>query len=76
MLKDLVYWSPLGKSDHSILAFNFNCYTLGNSRWQQKYNFNKGDFNSIRDNLKIDWKSKLDPLVSVEEKWNFIKKYF
>ena len=25
-VSDLTYHAPLGKSDHSILSFNFNCY--------------------------------------------------
>ena len=27
MISDIEYCSPLGKSDHSLINFNFNCYT-------------------------------------------------
>ena len=74
MIDNLEHWSPIGKSDHSILVFDYICYTMRNNRWQYKYNFNKGDFDSIKENLKIDWESKLDTFKSIEEKWIFFRK--
>ena len=56
MVDKINYQPGLGKSDHVVLDFNFNCFIEKNSTTQKKYNFNKGDYNSCKNQLSsIDW---------------------
>ena len=73
MVTDLEYCSPLGASDHSLLKFKYNCYTPRQRKSQTKYNYNRGDYDTMRQNLRIDWDEKLKTLNSVEGKWKFFK---
>ena len=60
MVVNLEYLSPLGASDHKVLTFQFNCYcsyTKKNS--STHFNYYKGDYESMRHELKIDWKEVL-----------------
>jgi len=62
MLSDLEVLAPLGKSDHTVLLFNLNCYIEAESVTEQRRNYNKGDYNRLRNELLIDWGLLLDPL--------------
>ena len=44
MLSDLEYYSPLGKSDHSLLKFNFHCYIQQENIDRVKYYYYKANF--------------------------------
>ena len=48
---DIVYDSPLGKSDHSTLVFQFSCYAEFNTT-KERHNYQKGDYNGMIDDLK------------------------
>ena len=52
--------AQLGKSDHGVLAFQLNCYV--DKMLHQRRNYNKGDYEKLRNELRIDWNSLLDPL--------------
>ena len=52
----------LGKSDHGVLSFQLNCYVDKLLHIQQRRNYNKGDYEKQRNELRIDWNSLLDPL--------------
>ena len=53
-VSDVVHHAPLGKSDHSVITFNYHCY-LDSSK--PIANYRKADFDSIRNNLESsDWK--------------------
>ena len=57
MVENVNFLSSLGKSDHLVLFFNLVCYTIPDSKSEQKtkMNFLKGDYTSIREELnKID----------------------
>ena len=63
MVEKVNFLSSLGKSDHLVLTFNLVCYTIPDSKSEQKskLNFFKGDYVSIREELnKIDWAVTLD----------------
>ena len=65
MVTDLEFLPGLGKSDHLVLAFKLNCYTVEeqNKCKTEKLNFFKGDYNKERDQLSlIDWNYELDDL--------------
>ena len=55
-VSDVVHHAPLGKSDHSVITFNYHCY-LDFSKPKSCYNYRKADFDSVRNNLESsDWK--------------------
>jgi len=73
ILDNIEYLAPLGKSDHAILKISCNL------KWQERdntdrYNFNRGDYNKIRECLDIDW----DELFiscdgDVDEMWSLFR---
>ena len=44
MVSDIQHMAPLGKSDHQMLKFNFNCYA--------ELEHNKGDYEDVRQELQ------------------------
>ena len=60
MVVNLEYLSPLGASDHKVLTFQFNCYCryTKNSSTCTHFNYYKGNYESMRHGLKIDWKEE------------------
>ena len=52
-VSDVHHQSPLGKSDHNVITFKFNCY-LDFSKPKEKPNYDKGDFDAMRDRLTRD----------------------
>ena len=42
--------SPLVKSDHSLITFNFNCF-LDYSKPKERYLYSKGDYDEMRKHL-------------------------
>jgi len=61
MLSDLKVLAPLGKSDHSVLSFQLNCYMATEVFKDERRNYNKGDYCKLRKELSIDWDALLDP---------------
>ena len=68
--------TPLGKSNHSVITFKYNCY-LDYSQPKERYAYHETDFNSIRRQLVLsNWTEKLNiqnQIKSVEEFWNSFK---
>ena len=56
---DLEYLSPVGASDHKVLTFQFNCYCSYTQNSSKHFNYYKGDYESMRHELKIDWTEML-----------------
>ena len=54
MVSNLNYLSGLGRSDHLVLAFKFNCYNTQepNTSTRQRLNFFKGDYITINQELE------------------------
>jgi hypothetical protein len=53
---DIEYCSPLVKSDHSLINFNFNCYIQHENTERVKYYYDKADFAGMKQELStIDW---------------------
>ena len=73
---ELNYNAPLGKSDHSILSFNFNCYFTYNSP-NKRYRYDQTDFTSIKEELDVtNWLAnfvKIADSLSVQECWEKFK---
>ena len=69
---------PLGKSDHDVLSFDFQCY-VDYSKSKETYRFSKGDFTSTRKSLnESNWIDDYlglasRPDVDLEDLWNSLK---
>ncbi len=75
MLSNLEHLSPLGKSDHCILLFDFNCYFVFNTK-QKVYRFyDKGDYINMEKDLDLDWEVKFESIRGdVNVQWNEFSK--
>ena len=75
-LSDLVYLAPLGKSDHSVLSFTFDCY-FETETLSERYNYAKANFTAMKEHLsESDWLTTYDQkavTMSVEESWLMLK---
>ena len=60
MVSNLLISAPLGKSDHGVLAFQLNCYV--DKMLHQRRHYNKGDYEKLRNELRIDYNSLHDTL--------------
>jgi len=73
LIEDINYLSPLGKSDHSVLAFNCKL-NKEVKNIVNKYNFNKGDYVSLSQFVSKDWaKLFMSCNDNIEEMWNIFK---
>ena len=54
--------APLGKSDHGILSFQLHCYINVCAENKIMRNYNKGDYDELRNQVALDWDSLLKPL--------------
>jgi hypothetical protein len=70
MISDLECTSPLGKSDHCVLSFNYNCYLniMANPRKQRSYD--KGNYPNFMNELEQkDWNSILSESEDIDTNW-------
>ena len=68
-VSNLIHKPGLGKSDHVILEFTYNCYIESSDYSYNKFNFFKGNYNEIRNKLQeTDWTHDLMGL-SLTEAW-------
>ena len=47
MVSEVQHMAPLGRSDHQMLKFNFNCYA-DYTGTQLRFNYNKCDYEDAR----------------------------
>ena len=75
-VSEIAHHAPLGKSDHSVISFDFNCY-LDFSKPRENYSFDKGDYVGMRYKLaNSNWMKeymKIDDKSTVEDKWLSLK---
>ena len=72
MLSNLQYLPGLGKNDHCILSFDFNCYIEKEAVSFKKFNFFKGDYKAVDEGLlSIDWAQVLGGL-DLSDSWDFL----
>ena len=56
MIDDIMYESPLGKSDHSVLIIIFRCYSEIAIHTRLKCYYDQGNYNSMKTKLDhTDW---------------------
>ena len=75
-ISDLNYLSPLGKSDHSSLTFNFTCYAKPKTA-QNRYIFASADYESMKNELTSkDWREGFKNVThgkSTDQLWKSFK---
>ena len=72
MVGKLQYKPGLGKSDHLVLEFTYNCYIRSNESPPKKLNFFKGNYKQINEKLQEnDWEQELHGL-SLSETWEIL----
>jgi hypothetical protein len=75
MVSDVEYHSPLGKSDHSVLLFNYHCYTIINSKPRTKKYYDKANYDEIKMELDgINWEEVLGKEEDVNSQWEKLTK--
>lgn len=73
MVSDIEYCSPLGKSDHSLINFNFNCYIQQENTERVKYYYDKADFSGMKTEIfTVDWANELED-KDINEQWTIFK---
>ena len=63
--------APLGKSDHSVIEYTYNCYTEKRVNTEKKLMYDKGNYSEMKKDMSKDWKTILDN-KDVEEQWKII----
>ncbi len=72
IIENLEYEAPLGKSDHIVIRMNLLIAPQDTTK-QQHYNFNKGDYEAMREELgSIDWDSLLQD-KPVDDTWQSLE---
>ncbi len=75
MLSNLEHLSPLGKSDHCLLLFDFNCYFVFNIKQKFHRFYDKGDYVNMEKDLDLDWEVKFESISDdVNAKWHEFSK--
>ena len=73
---DVKHLAPLGKSDHSVILFNF-CSYIDYSKPKDTYNYNKGDYEGMANDLTSSgWCEEFVSAAknrTAEENWLFLK---
>ena len=73
MIQDVVSRPPLGKSDHVLLEFNLHCYTNVDEAHTKKFQYDKGDYDKMKEELaSVDWETTLKDR-SIDEMWCYIR---
>jgi hypothetical protein len=55
MVDDTRITSPLGHSDHCVITFKFRCYFEQINTSTERWNFFKGNYDLMRNEMNIDW---------------------
>ena len=69
-VENIEYQSPLGKSDHCVITFDYVCQTSIKSGDKTRKCYKKANFEQIKKELNdIDWPLYLSDLEPLEESW-------
>jgi hypothetical protein len=67
MISNLEHVSPLGKSDHCVLNFDFNCYANICSQPKILKMYNNGNYRDFIQEIKnIKWQDKLNETNNID----------
>jgi hypothetical protein len=71
MILDIEYQSPLGKNDHCMMKFDYNCYTMAKNKGRVTKLYNRAKFKEFSEELeKIDWENELSDKNDINTNWN------
>ena len=71
MITDVLYESPLGKSDHCVLLFDLKCYSPPSSSCRVRRCYAQGDFKKLRTMMDLDWDAEFSGMQDdVCSQWN------
>ena len=74
MVSDIKHYSPLGRSDHSVLVFDYNCYIVMDSNSRMKFSYDKGNLPAMNSDLSLDWTNYFkDCSENVSLQWSLFK---
>ena len=75
-VSDVAHHAPLGKSDHSVITFRFNCY-IDYSKPKETYKYDKADYENMRKHLtELKWEKdyiEKSAELTVEDLWRELK---
>ena len=70
MIDEVEIQSPLGKSDHAMIQFKFNCYNVLSQNSPAKFMFNRGNYDNLKTELsRVNWDDLIRPGDSVNNQW-------
>ena len=73
LVEDIVYTAPLGKSDHVCIKLKYIWYQTHCEDTCLKYNYWKGNYAKIKEELQaVDW-DKAFLMMSMEESWAYFR---
>ena len=75
MINIIVYESPLGKSDHSVLIITFRCYAEITSHTRLNYYYDQGDYNSMKTKLDHTDLGEIFGTSTINHQWLCFKEY-
>ena len=65
---------PIGKSDHLVLQFRYQCYITAKQNVRELFQYGKGNYKEIKKQLtSIDWKNEFQN-KNIDNSWNFFAK--
>ena len=59
-IQNIEHLDPVGRSDHCVLSFTLKCYLNYENTKIEKFNYFKGDYDKLRQELDIDWNEILN----------------
>ena len=59
-IQNIEHLDPVGRSDHCVLSFTLKCYLNYENTKTEKFNYFKGDYDKLRQELDIDWNEILN----------------
>ena len=65
--------NPLGKSDHTVLLFEFICYVESTDQ-KSRYLYNKGDYELMKEELKNSGWSNISVDTDIQHIWKVFEK--
>jgi hypothetical protein len=69
MVDNIEIQPPLGKSDHSVITFDFRGYVENQNKNKVRYKYDKADYKEMHKILDIDWKKLLSDKC-IDEQWS------
>ena len=74
MLEQLKYLAPVGSSHHSLMKFDFCCYSKTDRPRVNKYKYDRGNYGSMRDTMATrNWDNEFHN-KSTEQRWGILEK--